>query len=161
MARTGGYRRSAVWRPWGVMPHAVLQNKSFVCSGSRVTISTVMKLCWSVKRGGIIVKRIQRALAHILNKDPFFFFFLQWWFIVVWNLWLQSALCCFLPPCRHWRNLDIWGSDEILPSAQPETTNSSGWSCRRWSAGTPRAYHGIRLWEICSSCTSWVTGELV
>ena len=26
---------------------------------------TVMKLRWSVKRGGIIVKRIQRALAHI------------------------------------------------------------------------------------------------
>ena len=65
MARTGGYRQSAVWRPCGVTPHAALQNKSVVCSGSRVTISTVMKLHWSVKRGGIIVKRIQRALAHI------------------------------------------------------------------------------------------------
>ena len=64
MARTGGYRRLAVWRPCGVTPHAALQNKSVVCSGSRVTISTVMKLHWSVKRGGIIVKRIQRALAH-------------------------------------------------------------------------------------------------
>ena len=65
MARTGGYRRSAVRRPCGVTPHAALQNKSVVCSGSRVIISTVMKLRWSVKRGGIIVKRIQRALAHI------------------------------------------------------------------------------------------------
>ena len=66
MARSGGYRRSAVWKPCGVTPHAALENKSVVCSGSRVTISTVMKLRWSVKRGGIIVKRIQRALAHIL-----------------------------------------------------------------------------------------------
>ena len=65
MARTGGYRRSAVWRPCGVRPHAALQNKSVVCSGSQVTISTIMKFGWSVKRGGIIVKRIQRALAHI------------------------------------------------------------------------------------------------
>ena len=65
MVRTGGYGRSAVWRPCGVTPQATLQNKSVVCSGSRVTISTVMKLRWSVKLGGIIVKRIQRALAHI------------------------------------------------------------------------------------------------
>ena len=71
MARTGGYRRPAVWRPCGVTPHAALQNKSVVCSGSRVTISTVMKLRWSVKRGGIIVKRIQRALAHIYIYYPF------------------------------------------------------------------------------------------
>ena len=28
-----------------------------------------MKLRWSVKRGGIIVKRIQRALAHINNNN--------------------------------------------------------------------------------------------
>ena len=27
MARTGGYRRSAVCRPCGVTPHAALQNK--------------------------------------------------------------------------------------------------------------------------------------
>ena len=65
MARTGGYRRSAVWRPCGVTPHAALQNKSVVCSGSRVTISTVMKLHGSENRVGINVKTIQRALAHI------------------------------------------------------------------------------------------------
>ena len=56
MARTSGYRLSAVWRPCGVTPHAALQNKSVVCSGSRVTISTVMKLHGSDNRGGIIVK---------------------------------------------------------------------------------------------------------
>ena len=48
MARTSGYRRSAVWRPCGV---------------------TVMKLHGSDNRGGITVKRLQRALAHIYNYD--------------------------------------------------------------------------------------------
>ena len=67
MARTGGYRRSAVWRPCGVTPHTALQNKSVVCSGSRVTISTVMKLRWSVKRGGIIVKTYTKSTcSHTL-----------------------------------------------------------------------------------------------
>ncbi len=65
LARTSGYRRSAVWRPCGVTQHAALQNKSVVCSGSRVTNSTVMKLHESDNRGGIVVKLIQRALAHI------------------------------------------------------------------------------------------------
>ena len=49
---TGGYCRSAVWRPCG----AALQNKSVVCSGSRVTNSTVMKLHEFDNRGGIAVK---------------------------------------------------------------------------------------------------------
>ena len=61
MARIGGYRRSAVWRPCGVMPHAALQNKSVVCSGSRVTNSTVMKLRGSVNRGGIIVETYTKS----------------------------------------------------------------------------------------------------
>ena len=39
--------------------------QSVVCSGSRVTNSTVMKLHGSDNRGGITVKCIQRALAHI------------------------------------------------------------------------------------------------
>ena len=65
MARTGGYRRSAVWRPCGVTPHTTLQNKSIVCSGSQVTISTVMKLHWSVKRGGIIVNVYKE---HLLTQ---------------------------------------------------------------------------------------------
>ena len=65
LARTSGYRRSAVRRPCGVTQHAALQNKSVVCSGSRVTNSTVMKLHGSDNRGGITVKHIQRALAHI------------------------------------------------------------------------------------------------
>ena len=61
MARTGGYRRSVVRRPCGVTPHAALQNKSVVCSGSRVTINTVMKLCGSVNRGGIIVETYTKS----------------------------------------------------------------------------------------------------
>ena len=61
MARTGGYRRSAVWRPCGVTPHAALQNKSVVCSGSRVTISTVMKLHGSDNWGGIKVKTYTKS----------------------------------------------------------------------------------------------------
>ena len=66
MARTGGYRLSAVWRPWGVTLHATLQNKSIVCSGSRVTISTVMKLHGSVKQGGIIVKTYTKSTCSHL-----------------------------------------------------------------------------------------------
>ena len=66
VARTGGYRRSAVWRPCGVTLHAALQNKSVVCSGSRVTNSTVMKLHGSVNRGGIIVKTCTKSTcSHI------------------------------------------------------------------------------------------------
>ena len=61
MARTGGYRRSAVWRPCGVTPHAALQNKNVVCSGSRVIISTVMKLRWSVKQGGINIETYTKS----------------------------------------------------------------------------------------------------
>ena len=68
MAHTGGYRRSVVWRPCGVMPHAALQNKSVVCSGSRVTISTVMKLRWSVKRGGIIVETYTKSTCSQYNN---------------------------------------------------------------------------------------------
>ena len=64
MARTGGYRWLAVWRPCGVTLHAALQNKSVVCTGSRVTNSTVMKLHESNNWGGIAVKNVQRALAH-------------------------------------------------------------------------------------------------
>ena len=67
MAHTGGYRRSAVWRRCGGTPHAALQNKSVVCSGSRVTISTVMKLHWSVKRGGIIVKTYTKSTCSHLQ----------------------------------------------------------------------------------------------
>ena len=67
MAHTGGYRWSAVWRPCGITPHTVLQNKSVVCSGSQVTISTVMKLRWSVKRGGIIVKTYTKSTCSQLG----------------------------------------------------------------------------------------------
>ena len=55
MARTSGYRRSAVF-------HAALQNKSVVCSGSRVTTSTVMKLHGSDNQGWIIVKTYKEHL---------------------------------------------------------------------------------------------------
>ena len=58
MVCTGGYRWSAVWRPSGIMQHAALQNKSVVCSGSRVANSTVMKLHGSDNRGGIAVKNV-------------------------------------------------------------------------------------------------------
>ena len=50
----------------GFTLHAALLNKSVVCSGSRVTNSTAMKLHGSDNRGGIIVKTYERALAHII-----------------------------------------------------------------------------------------------
>ena len=59
MARTGGYRRSG-----SVTPHAALQNKSIVCSGSRVTNSTVMKLRGSVNRGGIVETYTKSTCSH-------------------------------------------------------------------------------------------------
>ena len=62
---------------------------------------------------------------------------------------------------RHRRNLDIRGSDKVLPSAKPKTTNSSGWSSRCWSTGTPRACHGVRLWQICSCSAPWVVQILL
>ena len=62
MALTGGYRRSAVWRPCGVTLHAALQNKSVVCSGSQVTNSTVMKLHESDNRGRIAIKTYEEHL---------------------------------------------------------------------------------------------------
>ena len=55
------YCQSTVWRPCGVTLHAALQNKSVVCSGSRVTNSTVMKLHGSDNRGGIIVKTYTKS----------------------------------------------------------------------------------------------------
>ena len=63
MARIGSYRRSAVCRPCGVTPHAALQKKrkSVVCSGSRVTNSTVMKLHGSDNQGGINVKTYTKS----------------------------------------------------------------------------------------------------
>ena len=61
MERAGGYRRSAVWRSCGVTPHAALQSKSVVSSGSRVTISTVMKLHGSDNRGVINVKTYTKS----------------------------------------------------------------------------------------------------
>ena len=60
------YCRSAVWRPCDVTPHAAHQNKSVVCSGSRVTNSTVMKLGGSVNRGGIIVKTYKEHLLTLI-----------------------------------------------------------------------------------------------
>ena len=69
MPRTGGYRRSAVWRPCGVTPHAALQNKSVVCSGSRVTNSTVKKLRWSVKQGGINVETYTKSTCSHVYKS--------------------------------------------------------------------------------------------
>ena len=61
MVCTGGYRQLAVWRPCGVTQHVALQNKSVVCSGSRVTNSTVMKLHGSDYRGGIIVQTYTKS----------------------------------------------------------------------------------------------------
>ena len=66
MARTSDYRRSAVWRPCGVKLYAAPQNKSVVCSGSRVTNSTVMTLRGSDNRGGIIVKTYKE---HLLTDE--------------------------------------------------------------------------------------------
>ena len=45
----------------GVTLHAALQNKNVVCSGSRVTNSTVMKLHESDNRGGIAVKTCTKS----------------------------------------------------------------------------------------------------
>ena len=55
--------------------HVALRNTqrfktSVVCSGSRVTNSTVLKLHESDNRGGIVVKLTQRALAHINIVPP-------------------------------------------------------------------------------------------
>ena len=85
MARTSGYRRSGVWRPCGVPQHAALQNKSVVCSGSRVTNSTVMKLHGSDNRGEITVKRIQRALAHICLPSVRTHLFCSYAALSFWN----------------------------------------------------------------------------
>ena len=68
MVRTGGYRRSAVWRPCGVTLHAAVRNKSVVCSGSRVTNSTIMKLHGSDNRGRITVKRTKSTCSHRIHK---------------------------------------------------------------------------------------------
>ena len=108
MARTGGYCRSAVWRPCVALRHTPrFQNQSVVCSGSPVTISTVMKLRWSIKRGGINVKRIQRALAHTFSgRMNFFVLFMFSWFQfagfvfrgINWLRWLLHLLYWFLRP---------------------------------------------------------------
>ena len=81
LACTGGCCRSAVWRPCGVTLHAALQNKSVVCSGSRVTNSTVMKLHESDNRGGIAVKTYKEHLLTYIN-------------IYIWHLALVQ---------RYWR----------------------------------------------------------
>ena len=49
-----------------VTQHTALQNKSNVCSGSRVTNSTVMKLHGSVNWGGIIVKTYKEHLLTFI-----------------------------------------------------------------------------------------------
>ena len=51
----------------GFTLHAALQNKSIVCSGSRVSNSTVMKLYRSDNRGGVIVKTYKE---HLLTLVP-------------------------------------------------------------------------------------------
>ena len=136
MARTGGYRRSAVWRPCGVTLHAVLQNKSVVCSGSRVTNSTVMKLHGSDNRGGIIVKTYKEHLLTLPNSwnhsrfawliDSFrisliqllLHMMLRWWAIYMSNrhslINLQSrcSTCghCHLGGCPQVNQLKFFGS---------------------------------------------------
>ena len=61
--------RNCLYRPFKL--HVALQNKSFVCSGSRVTNSTVMKLRRSVNRGGIIVKTYKEHLLTFLTVYVF------------------------------------------------------------------------------------------
>ena len=56
---------------WCVTLHAVLQNKSVVCSGSRDTNSTVMKLHGSYNRGGIAVKTCTKS--NCSHQDHVFF----------------------------------------------------------------------------------------
>ena len=90
MARTGGYRRSAVWRPCGITLHAALRNKSVVCSSSQVTISTVMKLHGSVKRGGIIVKTYKE---HLLTQLILVSWYVAVSCILTITLWEISFKC--------------------------------------------------------------------
>ena len=98
--RTGGYRRSAVWRPCGVTPHAALQNKSVVCSGSWVTISTVMKLRWSVKRGGINAETYTKStcshrISSLLRLTCSLHAVCCDWYAVCWDwlaVYMQSAV---------------------------------------------------------------------
>ena len=92
MPRTGGYRRSAVWRPCGVTPHTALQNKSrVVCSGSRVTISTVMKLRWSVKQGGINVETYTKSTCS--QSYSWGYVTTPHWWTVVGSMGLLLSRC--------------------------------------------------------------------
>ena len=65
------------------------QNKSVVCSGSRVTNSAVKKLHGSDNRGGIIVKNVQRALAHTCVAFTLLFLKLQ-------KLYYQCTIIIFI-----------------------------------------------------------------
>ena len=78
-AHFGSYRRSAVWRPCGVTPHAALKKKSVAWSGSQVTNSTVMKLHGSDNRGGINVKTYTKSTCSHMCK--------------VWGMGLHIGLC--------------------------------------------------------------------
>ena len=90
MARTNGYRQSAVWRPCGVTQHAALQNKSVVCSGSRVTNSTVMKLHGSDNRGGNAVKTYTKSTCSHLHLISF-----RFWRQPVIKIIALACLCWF------------------------------------------------------------------
>ena len=56
----------------------MLQNKSVICSGSRVTNSTVMKLHGSDNRGRIIVKTYKEHLLTYRERDYGFVFRCHW-----------------------------------------------------------------------------------
>ena len=108
MPRTGGYRRSAVWRPCGVTPHAALQNKSVVCSGSRVTISTVMKLHWSVKRGGINVETYTKSTcSHYHNSNQ--------------NKTWCNKYGIWVWPFSHWAELSGRTDKALIPTSRSQT----------------------------------------
>ena len=94
MARTGGYCRSPVWRSCGVTLHAALQNKSVVCSGSRVTNSTVMKLHESDNRGGIIVKTYTKSTCSYLYI-----------YTLSQNVCIIINLMCFTPVSENEENV--------------------------------------------------------
>ena len=88
MARTGVCRQSAVWRPYGVRPHAALQNKSVVCSG------TVMKLRGSDNRGGIIVKTYTKSTCSYLYI-----------YTLSQNVCIIINLMCFTPVSENEENV--------------------------------------------------------
>ena len=89
LACTSSHRRLALWRPCGITLHAVLQNKSGVCSSSRVTNSTVTKLHGSDNQGRIAVKMYTKSTCSYCERQTHWTFTL---FHIVWHFPL-----CLMP----------------------------------------------------------------